>query len=148
MLLTLAAFGAGLVATLVGAAWLTPRSWWRRANARALAVLAGGTFGIGTVLLWCLSEAAPASANPRQAAAAAADDVPVAGATYRTFDNLNLRESTGINARRVAVVPEGAGVTATGARAGDWWEISAHVDGREVRGWASSLWLRRVDERP
>ena len=47
---TIAAYGAGLLATLVLAAFLTPRSWWRRANARALAVLTLGTLGIGIVL--------------------------------------------------------------------------------------------------
>jgi hypothetical protein len=49
-------------------------------------------------------------------------------------------------ARRVAVVPIGASVTATGERKGDWWQVSARVDGREVRGWVSSLWLRRPEE--
>jgi hypothetical protein len=142
--LTLAAFGAGLVATVVLAAWCTPRSWWRRANARALAVLAAGTFGIGSLLLWFVDGAAPAAAAPRHAAAPM--DGPVAGASYRTWDDLNVRESRSVNARRLAVVPAGASVTATGARMGDWWQVSARVQGREVRGWASSLWLRRADE--
>jgi hypothetical protein len=38
-------------------------------------------------------------------------------------------------------------VTATGATEGDWWRVRAHVDGRALEGWASSLWLRRADER-
>jgi hypothetical protein len=37
-------------------------------------------------------------------------------------------------------------VTATGRRRGDWWQVSAVVDGRRLEGWASSLWLRRADE--
>lgn len=143
--LTFAAFGAGLAATIAIAGRTTPRSWWRRANARALAVLGAGTLAIGSLLLWCVDAAAPAA--PRQAAAAAvAADGPVAGAAYRTWDALNLRESRSVNARRLGVVPAGASVTATGERSGDWWRVSARVDGREVRGWASSLWLRRTDE--
>jgi hypothetical protein len=38
-------------------------------------------------------------------------------------------------------------VTATGTAEGDWWRVRARVDGRELEGWASSLWLRRADER-
>jgi hypothetical protein len=30
---------------------------------------------------------------------------------------------------------------------GDWWQVKASVDGKPVSGWASSLWLRRADER-
>ncbi|WP_460825326.1 SH3 domain-containing protein, partial [Massilia solisilvae] len=75
-----------------------------------------------------------------------AADAPVAGREYRTYDHLNLRSSRSVGARRLGVVPAGALVTATGNRAGDWWEISAAIDGRDVRGWASSLWLRRADE--
>jgi hypothetical protein len=37
-------------------------------------------------------------------------------------------------------------VTASGKRRGDWWQVSAVVDGRRLDGWASSLWLRRADE--
>jgi hypothetical protein len=142
-----AAFGVGLVATLVLAAWLTPRTWWRRPNARALAVLVAGTFGIGSGLLWWFGPAAPAmAAAPANQAMLAAEEVPAAVA-YRAYDDLNLRTGTGVSAQRVAVVPAGAPVTLSGARKGDWWEVSAHVGGREVRGWVSSLWLRRVDER-
>jgi hypothetical protein len=131
----------GLVATLVLAAWLTPRAWWRRPNACALAVLAGGTFAIGSALLWWLGPAAP----PARLAALQAVAVP-SPVGYRAYDDLNLRAGTGVSAQRVAVVPAGAPVTPTGARKGDWWEVSARVAGREVRGWASSLWLRREDE--
>ncbi|MGZ5198500.1 MAG: SH3 domain-containing protein [Telluria sp.] len=148
VLMTLAAYGAGLIATLVLAAFLTPRNWWRRANARALAVLAGGTLVMGSALAWLF--APPASA---QAAALAAPpavplgDAPEPGARYRVFDDLNLRGSRSVGARRLGVVPAGAIVTATGEQAGDWWEITARVDGDPVRGWASSLWLRRLDEK-
>ena len=41
----------------------------------------------------------------------------------------------------------GTVVSATGATDGDWWRVRARVDGRDVDGWASSLWLRRTDER-
>jgi hypothetical protein len=147
MLMTLAAYGAALIATLVLAAFLTPRSWWRRANARALAVLAGGTLVIGSGIAWLFVPTTPAEAAPLAAAPGVPQhDAPEPGARYRVFDDLNLRSSRSVGARRVGVVPAGAIVTATGEHAGDWWEISARVDGERVRGWASSLWLRRLDE--
>ena len=34
----------------------------------------------------------------------------------------------------------------TGVRDGDWWQLSARVDGKDVEGWSSSLWLRRTTE--
>jgi hypothetical protein len=143
---TLAAYAAGLVATLVLASFLTPRSWWKRANARALAVLAAGTFAIGGLLSWLLLTGKPALAAPQLALATPKPSLN-AGVPYRVRDDLNLRASRNVGARRLGVVPAGAVVTATGMQSGDWWEISAQVDGRTVRGWASSLWLRRVDER-
>lgn len=142
--LLLAAFGAGLLVTLVLAAWFTPRAWWRRANARALAVLAAGTAGIGGLLFWL---AAPAEAvRAAQPMAVAARSPLLAGHSYRVYQDLNLRAASGVGSRRLAVVPAGASVTATGARDGDWWQVAARLDGREVRGWSSSLWLRRSDE--
>jgi uncharacterized protein YraI len=59
---------------------------------------------------------------------------------------LNLRAASGTGARRIGVVPAGATVTTTGARDGDWWQVSAMVGGKEANGWVSSLWLRRADE--
>jgi hypothetical protein len=140
ILLTIVAFAVALILTLVLAAWLTPRAWWRRPNARALGVLCAGTFGIGSALLW-LAGPSTAAARPAAVAAFAPET-----RTYRAYDDLNLRDGTGVFARRVAVVPIGASVTATGERKGDWWQVSARVDGREVRGWVSSLWLRRPEE--
>jgi hypothetical protein len=137
----ISAYGAGLLLTLCLAAWLTPRAWWRRANARALAVLV-----CGTALLGALLDAAFTPDAPPQAPMPPLAAPPVAGAHYRVREHLNLREHTGINARRLAVVPAGARVTATGERRGDWWQVSAVVDGRRLDGWASSLWLRRADE--
>jgi hypothetical protein len=139
------AYCAGLLLTLCLAAWLTPRAWWRRANARALAVLVCGTALLGGLLHAVVTpDTAPRAATPTAAPWLA--EAPVAGAQYRVRDHLNLREHTGINARRLAVVPAGARVTATGQRRGDWWQVSAVVDGRRLDGWASSLWLRRDDE--
>jgi hypothetical protein len=136
-------YGAALLATLVLAARLTPGAWWRRANARALAVLALGTCIVGTVLWWL---AAPHGGAPVLAAAARAD-IPREGRSYRVADALNLRAANGVGARRVAVLPAGSVVTATGVRNGDWWQVRASVQGEPFEGWASSLWLRRADER-
>ena len=140
----LTAFGIALVATLVLAALLTPASWWRRPNLRALAVVALGTWGIGTLLLGFASTPTPAMAATTPAAPAQL--LPGAGVRYRVADDLNLRSAKGTSAPRIAVVPAGQVVTATGVRDGDWWHLRAQVDGREVEGWSSSLWLRRVGE--
>lgn len=142
-----AAYAAGLAATLVLAAFLTPRAWWRRANLQAATVLAAGTVAIGATLAWLFVPAAPVQARPL---AAIADlpprGAPGAGMRYRVHDHLNLRSARGTGSVRIGVVPAGATVIATGACEGDWWEVSARLDGQEVRGWASSLWLRRTDE--
>lgn len=137
-LLTVAAYGLGLLLTLVLASKLTPASWWRRPNARAAAILAGGTLGIGALLAGALQATAP---KPVAAYAQPASH-------YQVFRALNLRDGTGTSARRVAVVPAGAIVAATGMREGDWWQVRAQIRGKQVTGWASSLWLRRADERP
>jgi len=143
----IALYAAGLLLTLCLAAWLTPRAWWRRPNARAFAVLAGGTLVLGGLLGAAFApHTTPARAAPLVAADVDANAAPVAGARYRVRDHLNLRVDTGINARRLAVVPAGAQVTATGVRRGDWWQVKTEVDGRQLSGWASSLWLRRADE--
>ena len=140
------AFAIGLIVTLVLAAFLTPRSWWKRPNLRALAVLAAGSWGVGSLLLW-LAPAPAMAATPATAGIAALRPAALtAGRTYRVFEDLNLRSASGTSARRLAVVPPGATVTATGAREGDWWEVSAKVSGKHVTGWVSSLWLRRSDE--
>jgi hypothetical protein len=144
--LAIGAFAAGLLATLVLAAFFTPRTWWRRANARAFAVLAGGTVVLGSTLLWLLPPATPAQAAPLAAQLEPQAGEPRAGKVYLVWDALNLRESRSVGARRVGVVPVGAAVTTTGRSVGDWWEVSARIDGQPVRGWASSLWLRRPDE--
>jgi hypothetical protein len=52
-----------------------------------------------------------------------------------------------VDAQRLAVVPEGASVIATGQRQGDWWQLRAMVGRQQVIGWSSSLWLRRTKER-
>ena len=136
----LAAFGIALVATLVLAALLTPHSWWRRPNLRALAIVVLGTWGIGTLILGLAEQ-------PVQARTLAAiPPMPLAGARYRVVDDLNLRAATGTASTRIAVVPAGAIVTATGQREGDWWRLRTQVDGKSVEGWSSSLWLRRAGE--
>lgn len=154
--LTICAYAAGLVATLALASVLTPTRWWRRPNARAAAILAGGTWGIGALLLMLLQPMtlAGAASNPSSSGVAAlrmapSMVMPIAlehGVQYRVYQSLNLRAGAGTNAARVGVVPVGAVVTASGARDGDWWQLTASVDGRPTQGWASSLWLRRLDE--
>ena len=142
------AFGAALVLTLCACAWLTPRTWWRRPNARALGVLAAGTAAGGALLLalFGVPGTMPASVELAEAPLLA-NDVPVAGVPYRVRDALNLRVAGGIGAERLLVVPGGARVIATGRHDGDWWQVRATLDGKKVEGWASSLWLRRADER-
>ena len=138
-------YAAGLLLTLCLAAWLTPRSWWRRPNARALAVLVCGTALLGAMLHAVFG--APASVHAAVVAAPrSAADTPVAGERYRVRDDLNLRATVGVGAPRLAVVPAGALVTATGRHRGDWWQIRVELDGRHHEGWASSLWLRRRHE--
>ena len=146
-------YGAALAATLVLAAWLTPRRWWRRPNLQALAVLAGGTLALGALLAACVGTRDAAAdvatdAPPRPAPAPAAW-TPAPGATYRVARALNLRRDSGVHAPRVAVLPAGSLVVATGGAQGDWWQVRAArdgADGADVEGWASSLWLRRTDE--
>ncbi len=130
-------WAGALAATLVLAAWCTPRAWWRRPNLRALAVVAGGTLGFGLLFASLL----PTAPVPVTAAMAA----PAAGARYRVIDDLNLRADHGVRATRVRVLPAGTIVSTTGATDGDWWRV--RVEGSDVEGWASSLWLRRTDER-
>jgi len=142
----IAAHAAGLLLTLCLAAWLTPRAWWRRPNLRALAVLAGGTALLGGLLgmIWGPERAGPAHAPVL--ASPVSTMAPVAGARYHVREHLNLRAGTGVGARRLAVVPAGTRVVATGRRHGDWWQLSVELGGQRLEGWASSLWLRRADE--
>lgn len=158
-----AAFVAGLVITLVLAAYLTPRSWWKRPNARALFIMVAGAWGFGSLILYATH--APAAAKV-QASADAADardsaagapaapgggNAPAARSTtagqpFRVHRDLNLRTAPGVQAARMIVVPAGATVTPTGQHDGDWWQVRATIDGHEQTGWASSLWLRRSGE--
>jgi hypothetical protein len=142
--LTTLVWGAALAAAFVLAAWCTPRAWWRRPNLRALAVLTGGTAACG-LLFSALLPAAPPPV-PLAAAAPATTAGPAPGARYRVAADLNLREDRGVRAARMRVLPAGTVVSATGATDGDWWRVRAKVGGRDVEGWASSLWLRRTDE--
>lgn len=151
----IAAFGFALVATLALAAWLTPAHWWRQLNARAIAIVGLGTWGIGTLVLWLAQSGAEAPAMAATPAtmgiasiASITPSAPGAGRSYRVHEDLNLRSGRGTGARRIAVVPAGSVVTTTGAGDGDWWQVSTRVNGKEVRGWSSSLWLRRADEGP
>jgi hypothetical protein len=153
------AYAVGLVLTLVLAARCTPRHWWRRPTLRGGAVLAGGTLAIGTLLL-ALAGRPPTALGRAQAVlataatpanlvrlpAAATEASPEAGASYRVAEELNLRTTRGVYAPRLAILPAGSRVVASGAVDGDWWQVRARVDGRELTGWTSSLWLRRRGE--
>lgn len=147
----IAAFAAGLIITLFLAAYLTPRAWWRRPNARALFITLAGAWGFGSLILYAangpaVAAEAPPAATTAQAMASAADAGQAAGQLFRVHRDLNLRAAPGVNATRVAIVPAGAEVVATGARDGDWWQVKTIIDGEESGGWVSSLWLRRSGE--
>jgi hypothetical protein len=144
---TAAAYGLGLVLTLVLARWLTPRRWWRRPTAGALALAGGGTLAFGMLfasLLPASRVAAPLPLALPTAAAAPAPSTPLL--RYRVVDDLNLRAAKATGAPRLAVLPAGTLVTRSGAADGDWWQVRARLKGRQIEGWASSLWLRRIDE--
>jgi hypothetical protein len=149
---TAAAYALGLALTLVLAGCLSPRRWWRRPTAGNLAIAGAGTLAFG-VLFCCLFAALlPAPARmagqaPLAAALPAAPARSMPALRYRVVDDLNLRAARATGAPRLAVLPAGTLVTPTGALDGDWWQVRARVQGRNVEGWASSLWLRRVDER-
>ncbi|MYM67733.1 SH3 domain-containing protein [Pseudoduganella sp. FT55W] len=156
----IAAFAAGLIVTLFLAAYLTPRSWWKRPNARALFITVAGAWGFGSLILYATH--APAAANTHAIAtgATAAPDAAarpaggstslaadaIAGKPFRVHRDLNLRAAPGVQAARVIVVPAGAIVTPTGTHDGDWWQIKTVIDGHQETGWSNSLWLRRGDE--
>jgi hypothetical protein len=144
-----------LVVTLVLACWLTPRRWWRRPTAGTLALVGGGTLALSALFASFLPATASRVASQMPlafplAAAAPAPSAPNAPSTpalrYRVVDDLNLRAAKATGAPRLAVLPAGTLVTRSGAVDGDWWQVRARVRGREIEGWASSLWLRRVDE--
>jgi hypothetical protein len=145
------AFAAGLVVTLFLAAYLTPRSWWRRPNARALLIMVGGAWGLGSLILYAAQGTPALAATPARQATAevqtiAADTSVIAGQSFQVHRALNLRVTAGTDSPRMITVPAGATVTPTGMRSGDWWQIKASVAGRESTGWVSSLWLRRSGE--
>jgi hypothetical protein len=150
-----AAFAAGLVVTLFLAAYLTPRAWWRRPNARALFIMVAGAWGFGSLILYATHGPASAQARPVIAAttAIAVEDSgaeswrnAAAGRPFLVHRDLNLRAAPGVHAARLAIVPAGAEATPTGMRNGDWWQIKTSINGRENTGWVSSLWLRRSGE--
>jgi hypothetical protein len=154
--IALAAYAAALALTLVLAARLTPRHWWRRPTLRGGAVLVFGTLVFGTLYLALAGRPQPALAAlgtqplaaplPAATLPPALKKTPAPGARYRVAAELNLRSGSGVHAARVAVLPPGSRVIASGAVDGDWWQVRARVDGRLQSGWTSSLWLRRSDE--
>src|SRR5206468_1235285 len=83
---------------------------------------------------------------PAAALPAPVKKTPAPGARYRVVEQLNLRTGSGVHAARLAVLPAGSRVVASGAVDGDWWQVRAIVDGRALTGWTSSLWLRQGGE--
>ncbi|MFC5547402.1 SH3 domain-containing protein [Massilia aerilata] len=151
---TAAAYALGLALTLALAGCLTPRHWWRRPTAGNVLLTGAATLALG--VLFCLMFAAlmpPARPARLGEPLPFAEKFPpppahLAPATrYRVIDDLNLRAARATGAPRLAVLPAGTLVTPTGALDGDWLQVRARVRGQPVEGWASSLWLRRVDER-
>ncbi|USX24729.1 SH3 domain-containing protein [Oxalobacteraceae bacterium OTU3CINTB1] len=150
------AFPAGLVITLFLAAYLTPNQWWRRANARALLIMVVGAWGFGSLILYAAQGTRPVAAgtldnSANQASAIESLPAPrspelIAGRPFQVHRDLNLRTAAGVHAARLITVPVGATVTPTGAREGDWWQVTASANGHEQTGWVSSLWLRRGGE--
>lgn len=164
-----AAFAAGLILTLFLAAYLTPRTWWRRPNARALLIMVTGAWGFGSLILYALHGQPAIAGEPTAAVAAPAKDetatsaptararinaadinaaaiAPQAGLSFRVHRDLNLRAAPGTMAPRIAIVPAGADVIPTGAHDGDWWQIKTIIGDSVSTGWVSSLWLRRSGE--
>jgi hypothetical protein len=141
--------GFGLILTLVLAAWLTPRRWWRRPTAGNLALAGGGTLAFGILFAALLPAPVHSQAGLSTAAPAFAAMPPQAAPVlrYRVIDDLNLRTAKATGAPRLAVLPAGTLVTPLGRPDGDWLQVRASVKGKPVEGWTSSLWLRRVDER-
>ena len=111
-LLTTCAFVAGLAVTLALASVLTPAHWWRRPNARALAVVVAGTWAIGSLLAGLVPADASASA-PVMAQRGAAT-----APAYQVFRALNLRDGTGTSSRRLAVLTANTNDKPTGAVVG------------------------------
>jgi hypothetical protein len=157
-LLPVAVYATALAMTLVLANYTTPGRWWRRPTLRGLGILVGGTWAIGALLLLLLASPparAPLAASPLSAVSRpgkplpslpASPSAPLAGQTYRVHRDLNVRLAAATGAPRLTTVPAGATVIATGAHAGDWWQVSVAAAGSQQTGWASSLWLRRQDE--
>lgn len=158
---------AALAATLVLAAYCTPRNWWRRLNLRALAITLGGTLLLAHLFMQWLIPAQARADTTSNAAIASASRGPIsstaatsnaqadrqaldgAGISTQPFSvhrDLNMRRAAGVDAARMLTIPAGALVTPTGIREGDWWQISACLHSKCNTGWVSSLWLRRHDE--
>ncbi len=103
-------------------------------------------------------EAAPGAAGRPQKGGAAQEiigpesEMELLGCQEETFgdppleyavagcDLLNLRERPGLDARIITSLPRGVGVSDTGQKQGDWWEVAT---GRLI-GWALSAYLEPV----
>lgn len=152
---------AGLIITLVLAAWCTPRHWWRRPTAGNAALLAGGTWAGSSLLLAVLaavgSGVPPRHPTPVTSTSASVITSPTSLPSnfsctsppgplvkFRVHRDLNFRTGPGTDTPWLAVLPAGSNLQTTGQRCGDWWQVRATLAGRDKTGWVSSLWLRRA----
>lgn len=87
-------------------------------------------------------------AEPHMGPQAGTPGAELADPSFRAHRSLNLRSGASVGAARLAVIPAGASLTPTGRRVGDWWQVrtGSEADGKELTGWVSSLWLRRLEE--
>lgn len=69
-------------------------------------------------------------------------DPPIVPLEYAVAgcDRLNLRDGPGLNARVITELPRGVGVSDTGQRGGEWWEVVTGL----LRGWVMAEYLEPV----
>lgn len=117
------AFAAGLVITLFLAAYLTPRQWWRRPNARALLIMVAGAWGFGSLILY--------AAHSRQS-----DEDTAAITQDRTAE---ARAITAAAAAREAVARDGGASASAARQAATRASAAREATAREAAARASAL---------
>ncbi|WP_338847287.1 SH3 domain-containing protein [Massilia sp. W12] len=139
----------GLLLAFPALALTTPRRWWRQPTMANGALL----LAVSMLCSWLVLQAAQAwreeDAPPASAPLTPPPRAASAGGWYVTHQGLHLRSAPATSAPRIATLPAGLAVWRSGQYSGDWWRIcyTRAEDGVLQSGWASSLWLRRPDER-